>query len=263
MANKIDANASSPNRIRRNFQRLAKTGIAASVTPGDTSLKLINGNLAVNVAPNGGLQTEAAGLAVFGEQQLATDPTSPTTGEAWFNSTNSTEELAISPTLIGHRQTVIFVNTAVITNTASTVRANVAGYSITFPNGYMNLLGRTIRATVVLSFTQLAFALQQNLLFNLAGFDVAEITSNNTTGAATVLVQWDFTVSTTGTNGVVTIVGTQFSSSAPIYATASEYGQTGTFDITGAFTFSLGTQSTSTNASDNIQVLYMLVEAVY
>src|SRR5580700_8140234 len=65
MPNKLDRNASSPNRIRRNWQRFVKDGgLSGALTPGDTSLKLIGANLAVNVEPNGGLQTLSSGLGV-------------------------------------------------------------------------------------------------------------------------------------------------------------------------------------------------------
>lgn len=60
----IDPNASSPNRIRRNFQRLAELDLAGAITLSDTSLKLTNGSLSVNVDPNGGLQTLSTGLGV-------------------------------------------------------------------------------------------------------------------------------------------------------------------------------------------------------
>lgn len=59
-SNKIDRNASSPNRVRRNWQRMVKGGVSITAT---APLSYVNGNISLTLNANGGLQN-STGLSL-------------------------------------------------------------------------------------------------------------------------------------------------------------------------------------------------------
>lgn len=229
MANKIDANASSPNRIRRNFQRLAKTGIASGLTPGDTSLKLIGPNLAVNLDPAGDLYvgpagvgvklnpvgglgmmitggTAGTGLAVTGFQQLTSDPTGTDlkTAGSWFNTTGNQQKICFANdgtnASVGSYNGTIFstaISGAITPNIATSI---VPVYTGTFPANFLNVAGRQL-LFVIKGFFNNGVANSFAVKPQINGCTLCTWTTPSTVGFVDFLLSIYATTVTTGTIG--------------------------------------------------------------
>lgn len=165
----IDPNASSPQRIRRNFQRLAAAGAGGTSFTASSPLNLSSGVLSLNLnssgglssnigglfvlcAPNGGIEDTAAGILEYGFRSAASTPL-VNDGDTYYDTTYTApffQEVGI-PMAIGGKVYQAGGNSNTVTN-ASSGTFTLPNGNFAFPPNFFTL-GKSIQVQINISVT--------------------------------------------------------------------------------------------------------------
>lgn len=248
--------------------RLADTSLSATSTgikinlPGSSGLQVSSGLKVVvdgsTVIINGSGALATGTGAVF--PVLASDPATPTDGQAWFNSTTFNPKVQIhkdsgSHSLSGIIPQVIFQTASGQTITTSPSSGQFTAPNFTLPAGILNSVGRTLRVKGAFTYTvAVANSIQ---LFVIVLNSAVGVGTTAVTASQTINVDIIITTRTTGSSGTI-VFYTVTSNSIGGFS----FGAIGTatIDLTSAITVAESFSATVPTASDSIKQEYLSIE---
>jgi hypothetical protein len=188
---------------------------------------------------------------------VSTDPTSPTVGQEWFNSTTNTEKTRLANdgtnTLTGSVPHVL------LTAGGQQVQCTTGAGSFTYPNftlpaGFMNVLGRTLRVTVKL-LTSFGVA-NSAAVFPFTLNNVLGCFGTTFTTSQEVSVTGYITTIATGSSGMVYFYATNTSPTGTVFTA----GTTATINLTSTILVNNAFTCTASTSTDYITQNMLVVE---
>lgn len=193
-------------------------------------------------------------IVVRGFEQLAADP-SPQPGQGWFNFTTSLYKL----NLAGFTPVISVIPAVIFSGSASSVVLNTTSLtaftpSLTVPAGFFNLLGRTIKATLILGGSGVSgnFALS----IQYGGTTIWTSPSVATGTMGNLWIELLITTVTTGSSGALLVLGKVFNTATPYTATNALT----TVNLTTSNALAMAGQFTVASVSNQAQVSFWSFE---